>query len=170
MEPKTKRVITEKQKAARTANLANARKKKAELLKQKASSKKVESDFESLSDSSSDSSSDESSDSEAYTISKSKSKSKKAVPVKKPKKIKIPVNNEVQDLKSLVLELATMNKQQHKKINRESKKQKSGGNVNLILPQNNPVSAQPSAIPGMNHGNRPMDPYLESLRKNIFGH
>ncbi len=165
MDTKPKRIITDKQKAARTANLANARKKKAELLKQKAESKKIESDFESESDSSSDSSSDESSDSEAFTISKSRSK--KVVPVKKLKKVKIPVSNEVQDLKSLVLELATMNKQQHKKIKKESKK---GGNVNLILPPNQPVSAQPSAIPGMNHGNRPMDPYLESLRKNIFGH
>ena len=156
---KPKITMTEKQKAARIANLANGRKKRMEMLKQKKEQKPEEYDISS-NDGSLDES-DSSSDSEdAFVISKAKKKNAKTVTPKerrKSKKTEPPSNNnlrgDVDELKTMILELANMQKKQNKTVR---KSRPSGGTKIVVLPQNTSGGAKVS------------DDYMEKLRKSIF--
>ena len=141
--------MTEKQKGARIANLANGRKKRMEMLKQKKEQKPEEYDISS-NDGSLDES-DSSSDSEdAFVISKAKKKNAKTEP---------PSNNnlrgDVDELKTMILELANMQKKQNKSVR---KSRPSGGTKIVVLPQNTSGGSQSKAA----------DDYMEKLRKSIF--
>lgn len=152
--------MTEKQKAARLANLEAGRKKKAELVKQK----KMQQNEYDLSSSSSDSCDSES---DASFIMKK---------VVKPKQNKIKerslnrsdeanfgfdpkydnLKNYVDEIKNSLVELANNQKKQNKATRKQTKRA-SGGTKIVVLPQNNPQTKTNSELA-----------YLESLRKSLM--
>ena len=149
--PKKKRQITEKQREARLANLANGRKKRAALLQQKKESsafeqeqKKYEYDI-----SSGDSYSDGSSD---FVISRKKPTKAR----KEPPKSETDSNlrNDMNELRSIVTELAILQKKTKQRASSEGRSKGSGTKV-IVVPQ--PVSQS-----------KPSDDYMEKLRKSIF--
>ena len=158
---KPKITMTEKQKAARIANLANGRKMRMEMLKQKKEQKPEEYDISS-NDGSLDESDSSSDSDDAFVISKAKKKNAKTVaPVerKKSKKTEPPSDNnlrgDVDELKTMILELANMQKKQNKSVR---KSRPSGGTKIVVLPQNTSGGSQSKAA----------DDYMEKLRKSIF--
>ena len=117
---KPKITMTEKQKAARIANLANDRKKRMEMIKQKKEQKPEEYDISS-NDGSVDESDSSSDSDDAFVISKAKKKNAKTITPKeqrKSKKTEHPSDNnirgDVDELKTMILELANMQKKQNK--------------------------------------------------------
>ena len=164
-----KRKMTDKQKAARNINLEKARAKRAEMANHKKSgnksSKKDDIDISS-DDSAADSFSDDSSSSEAFTISKTKKTKPTQSKLSKSNRQKQPKNSmqgEVDDLKSMIIELANMQKKQNKNVKKQSQRSLGGGNTTINLPPN--IS---QAIAPVMPSSRQMDPYLESMRKSIF--
>lgn len=167
---KVKRVMTEKQKAARLANLARGRKKRLENIQQKKEVKPTEEyDLSSQSDSETDS--DVSSDNDAFIISKAKKakRAKTKEPPVKEKKTRFVVGKEkrreiddglrtdVDELKFMVMELAELQKKQNKKTRKQTEK-KSGGTKIVVLPQsNNNNTTKPP------HGD-----LMEALRKSLM--
>jgi len=168
LEKKPKRQLTDKQKAARIDNLAKGRKKRMEMIKQKREMKEQEYDISS--DESYESDSSSGSDNDAFVISKAKKK-----PALEPtmsqtigttshrrshkqlhtsKQTSSHLRQDVDELKSMIIELASMQKKQHKE--RKQAKQ-SGGTKIVVLPQQGGGS-QPKAH----------DDYMEKLRKSIF--
>jgi hypothetical protein len=127
MEKPTKKSITDKQKIARLANLEAGRKKRMEQLQKKKQTKKVEEyDLSSSEDSSSDS--DEES---SYTLSKKKAKT---APKKEAKKEDANLKQDFDELKNMVVELASLQKKQNKALKR--KEPKSGGTKIVVIPPN----------------------------------
>lgn len=124
--PETKKVvkITEKQKAARAANLAKGREKKKENLKLKNEEPKHdEYDIGSDDDDEYDASSEE----ETFVVSKKKPKSSTHA---KPAKVQDTnqLKDEVEELKSMVLQLATIQKKQQKQRKERPK-------ISVLLPK-----------------------------------
>jgi len=164
LEKKPKRQLTDKQKAARIDNLAKGRKKRMEMIKQKKEMKEQEYDISS--DDSYDSDSSSGSDNDAFVISKAKKKpvlqpirrSSHKQPHASKQANRTPdshLRQDVDELKSVIIELASMQKKQHKE--RKRSKQSSGGTKIVVLPQQGGGS-QPKAH----------DDYMEKLRKSIF--
>jgi hypothetical protein len=156
-----KRQMTEKQKAARLANLEAGRNKRKEMIKQK----KEQTEYDLSSEDSYDTESDSD---DAFIISKKKKASKRGKSlVKKPRSRRDLIESkdvgfhdnhlqgEVNELKSMVAMLANMQKKQTKR--KPSKK--SGGTKIVVLPQN-----QPNAPPVRSIN----DTMLDSLRKSLF--
>ena len=161
---KPKRTMTEKQKAARMANLANGRKKRMEMIKQKKEQKPEEYDLSSNDGSIDESDSSSDSDNDAFVISKAKKK--QAIPVKEKEKASRSshksksknndnLKGEVEQLKSMMFELASYQKKQNKTARRS---RPSGGTKIVVLPQNTSGGSQTKAA----------DDYMEKLRKSIF--
>ena len=161
--------MTEAQKKARMANLANGRKKRMEMLqKKKESPKGTEQEYDLSSDESMSDSSNDSSDNEAFVISKKKPKAK---PVDKKQKyhgakVKIAevekpmhdnLRHEVDELKSIMMELATMQKKQNKVTRKQSKKP-AGSTKIVVLPQNNSGGSHSQAN----------DSVMDALRKSLM--
>ena len=120
----TKKVvkITEKQKAARMANLEKGRAKRKEMMnKKKETPKHEEYDLEDLYDGDGDDSSDD----ETFVISKQK-------PKNHPTREDI-LKNEVDELKNMVIQLATLQKKQNKK----QKEITSRPKISVLLPNSN---------------------------------
>ena len=164
---KPKITMTEKQKAARIANLANGRKKRMEMIKQKKERKSEEYDISS-NDGSLDESESSSDSDDAFVTSKAKKRSGKTDamlemlkkderPVKehKLKNLNDGLKGEVDELKNMIIELANMQKKQHKTAR---KSRPSGGTKIVVLPQNTSGGSQSKAA----------DDYMEKLRKSIF--
>ena len=159
METKSKRPMTDKQKAARLANLERGRKKRMESIKQK---KEVEQEPKGVEyDLSSEDERPElsSSDSDAFVISKKKPKKKQSKAEKGPL---VPLGDNLRDdfdeLKSMVAELAKMQKKQNKSIQRNSAPKKEGGGTKIVvLPQNNAPQTT-----------RMHDSVMEALRKSLL--
>ncbi len=136
-----KKIMTDKQKQARLKNLEIGRQKRAESIKQKKQAQEEEYDL-----SSEDEKSSSGSESEDYVISKvsakkqtgktSVLKNKKLVKEDKPNKS----NKEIEELRNMVIELATMQKKQRKQ---KSAPRSSGGTKIVVLPNNN--TSQPKS-------------------------
>lgn len=134
------RPMTEKQQAARLENLRKGREKKMETAKHKKEAKVEE--YE-LSSQYSDSSGDSDSDSDAFTISRKK----KVIPKEKQKERRLvsrsgPIDNnntlqkDMDHLKSIVEDLANLQKKQNKAVRKAKKEtKKSGGTKIVVLPQ-----------------------------------
>ena len=169
---KPKRTMTEKQKAARIANLANGRKKRMEMIKHKkeqsSSALPEEYDISSNDGSLDESDSSSDSDNDAFVISKAKKKQTKPVtrkekhsPDRNLKEHKSKSNHpnenlkgEVDELKSMIIELANMQKKQNKTVR---KSRPSGGTKIVVLPQHTSGG-----------GAKTNDDDMEKLRKSIF--
>jgi hypothetical protein len=158
--------MTEKQKAARLANLERGRKKRMESIKQKKvddkEPKQVEYDLSSNGSSSSDS--DESDND--FIISK-KPKVEKAQFLKTPTKhkkqkpVKDPdfdlMRSDVDELKNMIFDLASLQKKQNKRSTQKRESRSGGGTKIVVLPQN--------SAPSQNKVN---DSMLEALRKSLM--
>jgi len=165
-EKKPKRNLTDKQKAARSDNLAKGRQKRMEMIKQKRESKQQEYDLSS--DESYDSDCDtSSSDNDAFVISKAKKKpikqrvQKESKPNLKRQGSESHLRKDVDELKSMMIELASMQKKQQKKERREPRRS-GGGTKIVVLPQQGGGNGQ------LQSQSQPKDDYLEKLRKSIF--
>lgn len=152
---RAKRTMTDKQKAARLANLERGRRKRLDELKQKNETKPTEEyDLSSVSNSSTDS------ESEGFVISKRKKKEPRVKSATKSERHRPPVlarddlRNDVDDLKYAVIELAKLQKKQNK--TRKQTKRSSGGTKIVVLPQG---TAQP---------NSPNDGLMEALRRSLM--
>ena len=166
---KPKRVMTDKQKAARCLNLAAGRKKRMEAIKQK-KEKPDEYDISSNDGSidESDSSDDLSSDNDAFVLTKAKKKSGKTESLQKilkskKREAKVPKSDNLRDvdeLKSMMIELANMQKKQHKASKKRSSK-KSGGTKIVVLPQHASAPVTTSKIRAYT------DSSLDVLRKSL---
>jgi len=162
---KPKRIMTEKQKAARLANLERGRKKRLESIQQKKEAKTKEYD---LSSQDSNSETESESDNDAFVISKAKKTPKvKDRPVKE-KKTRFVVGREhrekddnlrtdVDELKYMVMELAKLQKKQRKTTRKQTEK-KSGGTKIVVLPQNTA-----GIVPTKSN-----DSLMEALRKSLM--
>jgi len=165
METKPKRQLTEKQRIARIDNLAKGRKKRMDTIKQKRETKDQEYDISS--DESYDSVSSSDSDNDAFVISKAKKRQAKPV---KQKEISTRKSNNIEDrsrpndhlksevdeLKTMIIELANMQKKQNKTVR---KSRPSGGTKIVVLPQNSSGGGSQA---------KATDDYMEKLRKSIF--
>lgn len=153
---KTRRPMTEKQKAARLANLEAGRKKRMEMVKQKKTGLPVKHHEYDLSSNESDSSSD----SDAFVISKKKRVPKKEALTRKQKdRSKEEIHkfkDDVDELKTMVMELAKLQKKQNKSI--KSSKRSGGGTKIVMVPPNQP---QPISKPQTDLA------YLDALRKSL---
>jgi len=162
-----KRKMTDKQKAARNTNLEKARAKRAEMasanrLVPKKSKKKDTDDISSDNSSIESFSDDSSSSGEAFTISKTKkSKPTQTKSKRKQPKDELVNRNEFNQVINMIENLTNMQKKQLKK---QSKRSSGGGNTTINLPPN----IVPASTPVVSHASRPMDPYLEAMRKSIF--
>ena len=129
----TKKVvkITEKQKAARMANLEKGRAKRKEMMnKKKETPKHEEYDLEDLYDGDGDDSSDD----ETFVISKQKPKQSKAKNNNENHPTREDIlKNEVDELKNMVIQLATLQKKQNKK----QKEITSRPKISVLLPNSN---------------------------------
>ena len=147
MDRKPKKEITEKQKTARLANLERGRKKRMETLKQKKekTNEPQQVEYDIGSEASDQSSSD--SDSSAFIISKKK-------PVKKPSKRAKQdkggdsfnlTKNDVDELKSMMYELASQQKKQNKRS--KAKQNEGAGSTKIVLlPQQNQAPAKSEPV------------------------
>jgi hypothetical protein len=161
----TKKPMTEKQKAARTANLEKARAVRAEKKKNKIL------DYPSSDEDYTDDS--ESSDNDAFVISKKKPSDKntklKMVERKSRKSKKQDIEyvmNDVDELKNMVYELAALQKKQQKSTKRKSRGSKSGGTNIVVVPQNQHPSQGQSQT--TQKTNQVHDSILEALRKSLM--
>lgn len=164
-EKKPKRNLTDKQKAARRDNLAKGRQKRMDMIKQKRESKEQEYDLSS--DESYDSDCDtSSSDNDAFVISKAKKKpikqriqkdSKPSLRQQDSRGSESHLRKDVDELKSMMIELASMQKKQQKKERKEPRRS-GGGTKIVVLPQQGGNGSQ----------SHPKDDYMEKLRKSIF--
>lgn len=151
--------ITDKQKAARMANLAAGRKKRMEQLKQKKEAKKEE-EYDLSSNEENDSSSE--SDNDAFIISKKKSGKtsvlKKIIKQESPKEDKsAKLKNELDELRNIVTDMALMQKKQHKATRKQTNRP-SGGTKIVVLPQ-----AQ-----GGSNQSGPSDSVMDALRRSLM--
>lgn len=129
----TKKVvkITDKQRAARMANLAKGRKKRMETIKQKKEGLSNDEYDISSNDGDNDNDNDESSSDDDLIISRKKStKNKKTEISKSPNNLK----NELDELKNMVIDLATLQKKQNKQ--NKKNRSNSGGTKIVVLPNN----------------------------------
>ena len=143
---KKKLPMTEAQKKARMANLERGRAKRMEQIQQK----KQEQEEYDLS--SNDDESNSESDDDAFIIAKKKVvKASKIDKKSKPRVIERPyddnLKNEVNELKNIVYELATMQKKQQR---RKRSPRPSGGTKIVVLP-NNTTNQKPSNDSVMEH-------------------
>ncbi len=157
-----KQKITDKQKAARLANLERGRKKRMESLKQKKDEKLNEQNEYDLSSEESGSGSDSDDDS-SFVVSRKKPVKKE--PEKKSKN-KLVVSNDsnklksdVDELKNMVIQLATLQKKQNK-ANKQMKERKSGGTKIVVLPNNS--NDQHTQSKSSN------DSLMEALRRSLM--
>ena len=159
MDQKPKRVMTDKQKSARCLNLAAGRKKRMDAIKQK-KEKPGKHDI-----SSNDESSDLS-DNDAFVLTKAKKRSGKTEALQKQLKskkreTKQPTSDNLRgDVKSMMIELANMQKKQHKASKKRSSK-KSGGTKIVVLPQHAPQPVTASQTRAYT------DSSLDVLRKSL---
>lgn len=118
-----KKSITDKQKVARLANLEAGRKKRAEMLQKK----KKEQEYDLSSNESEDS--DSESEDESFVVSKRR-------PAKKPKPQdeNNQLKQDVNDLKNMVVELATLQKKQNKELKKTRTTKSSGTKVVVVQP------------------------------------
>ena len=166
---KSKTTMTDKQKAARCLNLAAGRKKRMEAIKQR-KEKPDEYDISSNDGSIDESDSSDSSDNDAFVLTKAKKKilkSKKRdmnegqlsrAHAKLPKSDNI--RGDVDELKSMMIELANMQKKQHKASKKRSSK-KSGGTKIVVLPQHVSAPVTTTQIRAYT------DSSLDALRKSL---
>ncbi len=143
MTDKPKKVMTDKQKAARMANLAKGREKRMASIKQKKKDDINEVELSSEKDSSSDE--------EDFIITKKKPIKKKEI-VEVPKIKEPDRSSEFDELKNMVIQLASMQKKQNKK----NKERKSGGTKIVLLPNNQPQNNQDNGA-------------MEVLRRSLWG-
>ena len=165
---KPKRVMTDKQKSARCLNLAAGRKKRMDAIKQK-KEKPDEYDISSNDGSIDESESSDSSDNDAFVLTKAKKRSGKTDALQKQLKskkreTKQPTSDnlrgDVDELKSMMIELANMQKKQHKASKKRSSK-KSGGTKIVVLPQQTSAPVTASQIRAHT------DSSLDALRKSL---
>ncbi|HRP36493.1 MAG TPA: hypothetical protein PLS50_01650 [Candidatus Dojkabacteria bacterium] len=123
-----KKSITDKQKDARRANLAAGRKKKAEMLQ-----KKKEEQVYDLSSNGSVDESDSETEDESFVVSKRK-------PVKKQTNDEL--KQDVNELKNMVVELATLQKKQNKEL-RKTRATRSSGSTKVVVVQPNQPESKP---------------------------
>lgn len=146
--------ITEKQKAARTANLEKGRAKKKELAEKKKEAPKHE-EYEIGSDDEYEA--DESSEEETFTISKQKSKQAKSKPSKETKPSREGnLKNKVDALENMIMQLATLQKKQNTK-----RKESSRPKISVILP------TQPQPNKETKKENRHYDAQIASLQERL---
>jgi len=131
------RPMTEKQKAARLANLAAGRKKRLEEIKQNKDKGEDYDDYDPSSDS-------DSSDSDAFVIKKKKKQPPKRELIRE-KDLPYAQKSEIEELRDMVYQLADITKKQAKKQKAARKKvprpQKEGGTNVVVFPQNPPNQA-----------------------------
>ena len=163
---KPKRVMTDKQKEARCLNLATGRKKRMDAIKQK-KEKPDEYDISSNDGSIDESESSDSSDNDAFVLTKAKKRSGKTEALQKQLKskkreTKQPTSDnlrgDVDELKSMMIELASMQKKQHKASKRRSSKK---GTKIVVLPQHAPQPVTASQTRAYT------DSSLDVLRKSL---
>ncbi len=161
--PKVKKIMTPKQKEARLANLAKGRKKRMDGIQNKKQDDKIdEYDLSSDSDMSEDSKS--MSDDEAFVISRKKkpvreASCKKIDNIGKSSNKKKPndsLKRDFDELKSIVAELASLQKKQSSKISRSSREGKGSTKI-VVLPQSQPQAR--------NNNN---DSFMDALRKSLL--
>ena len=153
-------VLTDKQKAARSANLANARAKRAEMSKQKKNVK-----FEPKHDDreESEDESDQSSDDEDLIVSKRKT-------VKKTIQVEDDSNNlkkEFSELKSMVYDLATMTRKTNKIMKQKNKQVEGTKSTNIynVLPSKTKERTQEDDKPKIESYN---DSLMNALKKSLM--
>jgi hypothetical protein len=159
MEKKTelkpvKKSITDKQKAARMANLERGRKKRMESIKQKKEGTDKPEEYDLSSNEENDSSSD---DDDTFIISK-----KKPVAVKKNKPVvdeNANLKSEVDELKNMVIELASLQKKQHK-VNKKNNSRQNGSTKIVVLPNN--------ANSGNSETKSANDSLMDALRRSLL--
>ena len=139
-----KRSITDKQKKARLANLEAGRKKRMEALQKKKATKENEQEYDLSSEEENDSS--DSDDDSSFVVSRKKPVKKESVKVSKTKLVvsndeSNKLKTDVDELKNMVFELASMQKKQNK-INKKSHERKSGGTKLVVLQPNNTPQEQ----------------------------
>ena len=161
---KPKRVMTDKQKSARCLNLAAGRKKRMDAIKQK-KEKPDEYDISSNDGSIDESDSSDSSDNDAFVLTKAKQKKTipdhhKKITNKKKSNKDNNLRGDVDELKSMMIELANMQKKQHKASKKRSSK-KSGGTKIVVLPQHAPQPVTASQTRAYT------DSSLDVLRKSL---
>ena len=165
---KPKTVMTDKQKAARCVNLAAGRKKRMEAIKQrkeKPDEYDISSNDGSIDEIDSSDSSD-SSDNDAFVLTKAKKKIGQKSEAKIPMRKSIVssksdnLRGDVDELKSMMIELANMQKKQHKASKKRSSK-KSGGSKIVVLPQHASAPVTTSQIRAYT------DSSLDALRKSL---
>ena len=158
---KVRKPMTEKQKAARLANLAAGRKKRMEMVKQRASLTDTQQEY----DLSSESPSDSDINSEDFIIKKKSRRSVKKAPLLKKDRELLSerdfrkddnLRHEVNEIKSVVMELANMQKKTSMRSAKKRSERKSGGTKIVVLPQNNPPTRS-----------QPNDTLMETLRKSL---
>lgn len=161
--------MTEKQKAARLANLERGRKKRLESLQQKKEAKThgVKEEYD-LSSNYSGSETETESDNDAFVISKKKKtprfverrspRPRKRSTVDMKRNVDPNLRTDVDELKFMVMELAKLQKKQTKTSRKQTEK-KSGGTKIVVLPQN---------TAGIVPTKGPNDSLMEALRKSLM--
>ena len=142
--------ITDKQKAARKANLAKGREKRMETIKQKKEDTKNE-EYD-LSSNDGDNDVDESSSDDDLIISR-----KKPTKTKQVKKDDNSLKNELDELKNMVIDLATLQKKQ----NKQNKQKRSNGGTKIVVLPNNQTQQQPEQNTQSNH-------LIDALRRSLM--
>ena len=142
--------ITDKQKAARKANLAKGREKRMETIKQKKEDTKNE-EYD-ISSNDGDNDADESSSDDDLIISR-----KKPTKTKQVKKDDNSLKNELDELKNMVIDLATLQKKQ----NKQNKQKRSNGGTKIVVLPNNQTQQQPEQNTQSNH-------LIDALRRSLM--
>jgi hypothetical protein len=161
---KIPRNMTEKQRAARLANLAAGRKKRMELLQMKKDGKQ---EYDLSSESDNVSSGDSGSESDAFIISKKKpkktvkhqkltTKDKHKTPPNRENEDKF-LNNKVDRLEYIIEKMVTMQEKQNKVARKQAKKPSGGGTKIVVLP-NSTGNTQAKVN----------DTMMEALRKSLM--
>ena len=157
--------MTDEQKSARCLNSAAGRKKRMDAMKQK-KEKPDEYDISSNDGSIDESDSSDSSDNDAFVLTKAK-QTKKTIPDhhkkitnKKKSNKDNNLRGDVDDLESMMIKLANMQKKQHKASKKRSSK-KSGETKIVVLPQNASTPNTTSQIRAYT------DSSLDALRKSL---
>ena len=142
--------ITDKQKAARKSNLAKGREKRMETIKQKIEDTKNE-EYD-ISSNNVDNDADESSSDDDLIISR-----KKPTKTKQVKKDDNSLKNELDELKNMVIDLATLQKKQ----NKQNKQKRSNGGTKIVVLPNNQTQQQPEQNTQSNH-------LIDALRRSLM--
>ena len=142
--------ITDKQKAARKANLAKGREKRMETIKQKKEDTKNE-EYD-ISSNDGDNDADESLSDDDLIISR-----KKPTKTKQLKKDDNSFKNEWDELKNMVIDLATLQKKQ----NKQNQQKRSNGEIKIVVLPNTQTQQQPEQTTQSNH-------LIDAVRRSLM--